>query len=238
MRLFEFKDLGYQEHHELNPLLWDQGDLRPEIRSALLKIADEFVEFIDLDDLPVVDIYITGGQVSYHYTEHSDLDLHLVIDYDRVRCDQEVGELLDTKRLLFKKTRSIKIQGIPVEPGAEDLRDPTVSAAWSLTKNTWLREPENHSGSIDLKSVLRGSIYWAKLIDKILGQNSLELAKKTLKTLRNYRKQGLKRSGEYGVENLVYKTLRNQGQIRHLETWITDQEDRGLSLTPARSAAR
>ena len=225
---------GYELHDQLNPKLWDGGDLKPEVKLQLLKIAELFREFLDID-VPVIDIHITGGQVTYHYTEHSDLDLHLIIDYSKIECDQEVTELLDAKRLLFKQQHDIRIKGIPVEPGTENVNQPTVSSAWSLKTNSWIREPKNQKSSIDSKEIEKQSQYWQKIIRRVLGKNDPETAKKVLKMIRKYRKIGLKHTGEYGVENLVYKGLRNQGQIKRLEQYVLAQQDRELSLPELRS---
>jgi hypothetical protein len=220
---------GYEEHDQLNPKLWDGDQLRPEVKIKLLQIADKFREFVDLD-IPVLDIHITGGQVTYHYTEQSDLDLHLIIDYDKINCDQEVEELLDTKRLLFKEKFQINIRGIPVEPGTEDQNRPTVSSAWSLKTDSWIREPKNYSGKIDAEEIEKQSLYWQKIIRSVLNQNDQKLAQKVLKLLRKYRKLGLKHSGEYGVENLVYKTLRNTGTLGQLVKYVEQSVGNDLSI--------
>ena len=125
----------------LNPKIWQDGRVRPEVRAALLKIAQDFEQFIDVP-IQVEDIIIAGAQANLTYSEYSDLDLHLVVDYSTVDCAREAAELFDSKRLLFKEKHRIEIRGIPVEPGVEDLRNPTVSAAYSLIKNQWLRETE------------------------------------------------------------------------------------------------
>lgn len=228
MRILEFIK-GYEEHDQLNPKLWDGEQLRPDVKSKLLKIADKFREFIDLD-VPVADIHITGGQVTYHYTEKSDLDLHLILDYNKIKCDREVEELLDTKRLLFKEKYHISINGIPVEPGTEDQNRPTVSSAWSLKTDSWVREPKNYSGKIDAEEIEKQSLYWQKIIRSVLNQNDPEMAQKVLKLLRKYRKTGLKQTGEYGVENLVYKTLRNTGTLEQLVKYVDQSVGRGLSI--------
>jgi hypothetical protein len=228
MRILEFIK-GYEEHDRLNPKLWDGEQLRPEVKSTLLKVADKFQEFIDLD-VPVLDIHITGGQVTYHYTEKSDLDLHLIIDYDKIDCDREVEELLDSKRLLFKEKYHINIRGIPVEPGTEDQNRPTVSSAWSLKTDSWVREPKNYSGKINTEEVEKQSIQWQKIIRSVLNQNDPETAQKVLKLLRKYRKIGLKQTGEYGVENLVYKTLRNTGTLEQLVKYVERSVSSDLSI--------
>jgi hypothetical protein len=227
MRIIEFIQ-GYDRHEELNPKLWKGNSLDPRVKSALLDIARAFEEFVDIN-VPVVDVLITGGQVSYHYTDQSDLDLHLVIDYDQVECDQEVGELLDSKRLLFKQQHQIEISGIPVEPGTEDLNRPSVSAAYSIVKDQWIRDPKNYGSQIDDAEVKKQSLQWAKIIRGVLGQNDPETAKKCLSLLRKYRKIGLKKTGEYGAENLTYKSLRNQGLVKKLADQVNSNLDRRLS---------
>jgi hypothetical protein len=228
MKILEFVK-GFEEHNRLNPKLWDGENLKPEVKQALLKIAKEFKDFIDID-VPVIDLHITGGQVTYHYTEHSDLDLHLILDYDKIECDQEVKELLDSKRLLFKQKHDITVYGIPVEPGTENVNEPTVSSAWSLKTNSWVRQPKNYSGEIDEKEIKKQSLQWMKIINGVLRQNDLEKAQKCLKMLRKYRKSGLKQTGEYGVENLVYKTLRNNKTLEKLVNFIDSQSDQNLSI--------
>lgn len=228
MRMIELAK-GYGQHNKLNPKLWDQGALKPQVKLKLLKVADLFLDFLDID-VALVDLQITGGQVTYHYTKHSDLDLHLIIDYSQVQCDQEVSELLDTKRLLFKKQHNISIMGIPVEPGTENIEQPTVSSAYSLKTDSWVREPTNQKVKIDRENIEKQSIHWSKIFNSVLGKNDSEMAKKLLKMIRKYRKLGLKHSGEYGVENLVYKGLRNQGLIKKLEQLVLASQDQDLSI--------
>lgn len=228
MRVFEFIS-GYDKHQQLNPKLWDEDNLRPEVKEALLKVATKFEEFIDIA-VPVIDIQITGGQVTYHYTEQSDLDLHLIIDYDQIDCDQEVLELLDTKRLLFKQKHQISIRGIPVEPGTENVKHPTVSSAYSIKTDSWIRKPKNYSFQINDNQIAAQAKKLMKLIDNVLDKKDLKTAQKLLKMIRKYRKIGLKQTGEYGIENLVYKTLRNSKYIEKLQNFIDGNLDKQLSV--------
>lgn len=224
MRILEF-----QTHDDLNSKLWDNDTLRPDVKSALIKIAKDFKTFIDVP-FKVVDIVITGGQVSYYYTEHSDLDLHLVVDFDSVACDREAAELFDAKRLLYAKRYDITVKGIPVELYVEDDRYPAVSASYSVLEDRWIKHPAKQEEVIDREKIEKMSSMWQNLIEKILASNDIETAKKCLSLLRKYRKMGLKTSGEYGVENLVYKTLRNKKTLEHLVLYIDKWHDDNLSL--------
>lgn len=228
MRLLEF-DLGINQNSQLNPRLWSQDQLHPDVKSALIKIAEDFKKYIDIP-FDVKDIIITGGQVSYYYTEHSDLDLHLVVDFDSVDCDREAAELFDTKRLLYKHRYDITVKGVPVELYVEDLNYPAVSASYSILSDSWIVKPKRAADNIDLAEIERITDRWHTVIGAVLKSNDLETAKKTMEMLRNYRKLGLKKTGEYGTANIVFKTLRNSKIVEKLQNFIDRAHDRNLSV--------
>lgn len=228
MHLLEL-NLGFEQHTTLNPLLWRNDSLIPEVKSALLNITQDFVEYVDVP-FTIKDIIITGSQVGYYYTKHSDLDLHLIVDFNDVNCDKEAAELFDTKRLLYKKQYDISIHGVPVEVYIEDLNFPAVSATYSLSKGGWKIKPDSQPQEIDTEEIVRMSKIWRTVIGKSIESNDLKIGRKVLKLLRNYRKLGLKHSGEYGIENLVYKTLRNSKIIEKLMKMIGDLHDQSLSI--------
>ena len=228
MRILEL-DLGFEQHNELNPLLWQGEELRPEVKVALLKIAKDFVEYVEVP-FEVKDLVLTGSQLGYYYTKHSDLDLHIIVDFNTVDCDREAAELFDTKRLLYKKQYDISIRGVPVEVYIEDSNFPAVSATYSLGDGGWQVKPDSQPQEIDTEEIVRMSKIWSTVIGKAIESNNLETGRKVLKMLRNYRKLGLKQTGEYGIENLVYKTLRNSKIIEKLMKLIGDLHDQSLSI--------
>jgi ribosomal protein L35AE/L33A len=228
MRILEL-DLGFEQHNELNPLLWQGEELRPEVKVALLKIAKDFVEYVEVP-FEVKDLVLTGSQLGYYYTKHSDLDLHIIVDFNTVDCDREAAELFDTKRLLYKKQYDISIRGVPVEVYIEDSNFPAVSATYSLGDDGWRVKPDGQPQEIDTEEIVRMSKIWGTVIGKAIESNDLETGRKVLKMLRNYRKLGLKQTGEYGIENLVYKTLRNSKIIEKLMKLIGDLHDQSLSI--------
>ena len=228
MQLLEL-DLGFEKHDSLNPAIWQNEELRPEVNLTLLKIAKDFIEYIGIP-FQVTDLILTGSQLGYYYTNHSDLDLHIVVDFNTIDCEQEAAELFDTKRLLSKKQYDISIHGIPVEVYVEDLNFPAVSATYSIGKQRWITKPEQHIDDIDTQEIERMSYIWQTVIDHTIDSNDLETARKVIRMLRNYRKLGLKQTGEYGIPNLVYKTLRNSKIIEKLMNMIGNLHDQGLSI--------
>lgn len=224
MRAIEF-------NQTLNPKIFRDRKLLPEVKQKLLAIANDFKEYCDIE-FPVQDVQITGSQVSYHYTEESDLDLHLIVDYDKITCDRELEELFDTKRHLYEREFDISIRGIPVGLYVENQATPGVSGGqYSVVKDQWIKEPKPFTGEIDQQQFEKDLNTWQKTIDAVLGQNDVKLAKKCLKSLRNYRKLGLKTTGEYGIENLVYKALRRSNHLASLSDFVDKAHSSSLSIT-------
>lgn len=224
-----------QEHTELDPRLWDGTDLRPEVRLALLRIAQDFKEYVgnnnDSVEFDIVDVVITGSQAGYYYTQHSDLDLHLVVNYDVIECDRELEELFDTKRLLYKRDHHITIRGIPVEMYVEDLDEPARGPRYSIGLNQWITHPKkNQAQRIDHSEIAKMTEVWAMLIERSLEAKNPKIAKKTLELLRKYRQMGLKSTGEFGTANLVYKTLRNNKTLETLADFVDRAHDNSLSI--------
>lgn len=216
----------------LNPEIWDHDSIKSAVRGALIRIAEDFVKFIELP-LDIVDIVITGGNANYTYTSKSDIDLHIIADFSGVQCDREVEELMDSKRLLYKQTRDIDVYGIPVELYVEDRDHPAESGGvYSILKNTWLNRPRKDIPNIDEDKLAHWVEVWRTIIQYAIKLGDLETARSTMRLLRTYRRKGLHNTpdGEFSIPNLVYKSLRNDDTVRALQTQIDVAHDRALSI--------
>ena len=114
-------------HNTLNDKIWENEQLKPEVSMKLHEIADAFIEFLELSEDAVVDVVLTGSMCSYNYTQYSDIDLHLKVDFDKVHEDCPIvkGYLWQAKSS-FNKNHDISIYGIPVEVYAEGTEEDTV----------------------------------------------------------------------------------------------------------------
>ena len=84
-------DLVPQIQDDLNRDIWDENNkLKPEISEKLLRIAKDFYEKLDLPT-PILDITFTGSMANYNWTDLSDIDLHIVIDYLDVNEMSKMG---------------------------------------------------------------------------------------------------------------------------------------------------
>ena len=220
--------LGVELHQELNPKLWRKDQLDSRVKDALLRIARDFYQYLDVD-IAVRDITVTGSQASYLYTDHSDLDLHIIVDYEHVDCEEPVEQLFDARRKLWKQEHDIKIHGIPVEVYAEDSARPVRGSVYSLLKDRWIVEPERPDQDLP-ENVERLAQAWTIMILAAVRSRDPRRLKKIKGLLMTYRQQSLAQSGELSRGNLVFKTLRNSGVIGTLMKSLHRLEDLELSL--------
>lgn len=229
MKLIEFTD-PIQPHDTLNPALWDNDQLQPTVRHALIRIAEDFKEFIDVP-FKVLDIVVAGGNANYTYTPHSDIDVHIIADYASVSCDRTAAELFDTKRLLYKNEYTITVRDIPVELYVEDHRYPAVSSSYSILTDEWVLPPKSDIPQYDHKEVEHMVGVWETLIQRAMKTRDLSVCRTAIHLVRQYRKAGLKSpAGEFSVPNLVYKSLRNNNTVNAMTTLIDQLHSKDLSL--------
>jgi hypothetical protein len=204
-------------HDELNPKLWLNTNLRPEVKKQLIIIAQDFLEELGIQDIDVRDITVSGSNAAYSYTPHSDLDLHILVDMSKMPNDDIYKELFNAKKSLYNDSHNIKIHGVPVELYVQDAREPVISLGeYSITDNKWLRIPTKRRANFDQTATKSKYEKLLKLIEVALKSRNLGQVQKILSTIKRYRQAGLDVGGEFGPENLAYKALRSQGYITKL----------------------
>ncbi len=215
---------------KLNPKIWPNGELDPKVRAKLIEIARAFEEFVGVD-LPVKDYTITGSNANYTWTEHSDLDLHLIIPGT---ADEAARELYSSKKTLWGDQHDITIRGLPVECYVQGEAEPHHSTGvYSLMQNKWLVKPKKIKPEIDDASVSAKCDNLVRATKQALQQDDLAGLRRVKDKITTMRKAGLERAGEWSVENLCFKTLRNLGLIDDLTERIRELEDAQLSLEQA-----
>ena len=201
-------------HDTLNPKLWRNQHLRPEVKDQLILIAQDFLQELGISDLDVKDITVSGSNAAYSYTDHSDLDLHILVDMGNLPDDEVYNELFNAKKTLYNDNHDIKIHGVPVELYVQDAREPVVSLGeYSILNNKWLRLPTKRRANFDQTATKSKYEKLLHLIQLALKSNDLKKVLNILKTIKQYRQAGLDLGGEFGPENLAYKALRSQGYI-------------------------
>ena len=224
---------------DLNRDIWTEDNkLDPAIAKRLLRIANDFYEKLDLP-APILDITFTGSMANYNWTEKSDIDLHIVIDYNAVNEDKElVKSYLMEAKSNWNRNHEIMIKGHEVEIYVQDSNEPHHSTAvYSILRDKWEIIPERAEFEVSEDAVRQKSEAiksMIEFIESLYGDQKYEEvygdADRLRVKLRNYRQCGLEQGGEYSVENLVFKALRNEGELDKLSTLKKDAYDSMMSV--------
>ena len=217
-------------HKRLNPKLWSKGELKPVIRKQLLKIARHFIEYIDVGQIGLTDVTISGSNAGYTYSKNSDLDLHLIVKIPDDK-KQLLKQLFDAKKNQYNFQLDIKIKNIDVELYVQDEAQPHASAGiYSVLDDRWLKIPETVEDTVDREEVKLKFKQYVGKVRSALRSNNLEAVKQTSDDIKRLRQQGLERSGELASENIVFKILRAKGYLEQLRNHISKLKADQLSL--------
>lgn len=231
-----------EKHSSLNSKLFTKEELlKDKVRDKMLEIVDEFLADLKEQEIKIKvnDILLIGSNASYNYTEDSDIDLHILADAKAVRYDKEVAAALySAYRSLFNKSLNIEFYNIPVEIFVETEDSPRVSnGVYSVKKNKWVKKPiEEDIPEYDVKALDELVSEWEtkckELIDDIKA-DKLKDEKRVVKLLEDIydklRKKGISK-GEYSIENLAFKELRNKGYLDQLKDFRNELVSKRLSL--------
>lgn len=211
----------------LNPKLWQDGDLDPQVTNKLLKIARAFEEFIGVD-LEIIDVTVTGSNANYTWTKYSDLDLHLIVPGTPTESERE---LYSAKKRLWSEQHTVTIRALPVECYIQGEDEPHHSTGvYSVTKKRWLITPKKIKPAIDDAAIEAKKEQIMREIEAALLSQDLSRLEAVKDKVTKMRRAGLERAGEWSVENLVFKLLRNLGIIEQITEKIRELEDAQLSL--------
>ena len=204
-------------HDEYNPWLFDGDKLKPTIKRQLEIIADDFVEYMGIPDLAIEDIIITGSNVAYTYTSHSDIDLHLLVDFAKLPESDVYKELFNAKKSLYNDTYEITIRDIPVEVYVQDTAQSHTSLGeYSLYKDMFTRIPTKKRANLDEISAASKFERLEQLALEGLKSDDIEKVNGVLSIIKRYRQSGLDNKGEFGPENLAFKAVRSKGYFQAL----------------------
>jgi hypothetical protein len=210
--------------------------MRDDIRKSLLKISDDFIDTLGVEFF-IHDIVLTGSLSNYNWSQFSDVDLHILIDFEESKYPIALlKEFFDAKKNVWNEKHDIKIKGYDVEMYVQDVNEPHVSSGvYSILHNKWVIEPKQETPNIDDRMILQKGEEHMRLIDNLIKnrdkKDTLTKIDSLRKKIKTFRQSGLEQGGEYSYENLTFKLLRRNGYIEKLLKLKTDITDKKLSIT-------
>lgn len=219
-------------HKTLNPIAWDDSDnLRREVQLRLLEIARVFIKYLDIPNFEVVDIVLTGSMANYNYTKYSDFDIHVVTHYANLQSDDIAEAFYRAKKEIWNNEHDIKIRGHDAELYVEDSKTPPVSGGvYSILRDEWINKPDYNPPEVNNSAVNAKVKDLVRQIAHAIKDGDIDDIERIRTKIRNMRKSGLAKAGEFGVENLSFKILRNEGYLEKLHKAYIELQDKQLSL--------
>ena len=139
---------------QLSRKLWENNRLLREVKIKLLEIANHFINYLGVD-IDIKDITMTGSLANYNYTPYSDIDLHIIVNYDELTDKEDLAkEFFNAKKSFWNSKYDILVKGIEVELYAQDeTEEHASSGVYSLIEDKWLIKPKKFSNTIDKEYV-------------------------------------------------------------------------------------
>jgi len=216
----------YTLNDTLNPKIWDNDKIKPKLLNALIKIAKKFYQDLNIE-APLKDITLTGSSANYNWTDYSDIDLHLLLDFSNLKDPKLSRDYFDSKKNEFNIKYDLKFQNQPIEVYVQDVNEPHAAlGVYSLLNNSWIKTPNKENIDVPDFEIERKAQPLMSQIDSLLSDpsTSIQDIKQLKAKIKQFRQSGLESNGEYSLENLAFKKLRNEGyleKLTDLETKIT-----------------
>ena len=231
---------SFEVRKTLNPKVWENptepsnAEIKEKVREGLLKIAEKFVEYLG-DDIFVDDVVLTGSLANFNWSEFSDFDLHIIIDFSQFGDEGEtMKENFNLKKQIFNEKHDITIFGYDVELYAQDAEENHFSTGvFSVLNNEWISEPKKVKFRLDKTTLEKKINQWTEKIDSAIDKSEKKdgkILEDIKEKIKEYRKSGLEKEGELSYENLVFKFLRRSGHIQKLFDKANQTLDKELSI--------
>lgn len=259
-QLEEISRDGFTLHDELQPDIWDDEKLRPEVEARLIEIARDFIDSIEDSKelsapIEIEDIRFTGSLANYNWSKYSDVDLHIVVDFSKINNDAGlVKAFFDEVRMRWNDKHDIKIHGFEVEIYVENVGEEHKSSgiyslgadSWSAgadagePRTDWLVKPELAAAQIDFETAEKKAqdyVDRTESIEKeVMGkrkdyEQAIRCVDRVKQKIRDMRKAGLEsEQAEFSAENIAFKMLRREGTLKKLNDLKLQAYDELMSL--------
>jgi len=216
----------------LNPNIWNPDNtIKPEVRDALLKVAQDFYAESELT-APIQDIYMLGSAANYNWGPSSDIDVHVLIDFNKLSMERDlVKKMVDSIKANWNKNHNIQVKAHRVELYIQDITETNrAMGIYSILNNRWVKFPQKLTLNLDKNVIQKKYTDMVLQIKNAIKSNNLEDLKRVLKSVYDMRESGLSKGGEFSSENIVFKLLRTRNHLDNLKNAVNKVYDAKLSL--------
>jgi hypothetical protein len=223
----------------LEPRLWDDEELKPIIQRKLVAIAEDFMASLPIE-VEIKDITLTGSLANYNWSNYSDVDLHIIVDFLSIDENTDlVKAFFDNARLRWNMNHQIAMKGYEVEIYVEDEGESHASSGvYSVANGEWLTRPKKFQQSIDFPAAQRkaeGIEFQVNVVANLITAHKLQKALRNIERLKrkikNMRRAGLESPRqEFSIENIAFKILRRNGTLEFLNKLKEESYDQLMTV--------
>ena len=226
---------GLEYKSTFHPMFWEGEEFKKDIRQKLLEIANRFINDLGVEGIVSDDVTLTGSLANYNWSDKSDIDLHIIIDFDKLKVNNDIlKDLLNLKRMMWNKAHDIKIKGHDVEIYIQDKNESHYSTGvYSLNQGEWIDKPSREEPKLDLEAAQNKAEQISKDVDNLErfeAEKKYEMSISLKDKIKKMRQIGLESDGVYSVENLAFKLLRRSGALEKLSNMKNDAYDEMYSI--------
>ena len=230
---------SFTNHEDLEPSFWKNMELDPHLQDRMIKIANFFMKNLPVE-AEIKDIRLTGSLANYNWSNYSDVDLHIVVDFLDVDENLDlVKAYFDNARMRWNSNHQMRLKGYDVEVYVENADEKHLSSGvYSVLNGEWIKKPERYQKNIDFSAARQKAEdieFQVNIVGNLLTARKFKTARKNIDRLKakikNMRRAGLEsRRREFSIENIAFKILRRNGTIESLNDYKTRLYDTIFSI--------
>ncbi len=207
-------------HTALNPYFFTNEQFNASIRKRFQQVSNYYFSKIKqkFPKAKLIDILFVGSLAGYGYTDESDVDLHLLIDFN-VTCDKAlINEYVTLLRYIWHVDK-ISVGNYPVQITPVSARIEQ-GGIYSLLNDQWIQKPRREQITYSKEELINTiKTHQNELInlEKIYNSNPNPLNCQKLigyaDELKAWRRQGLTERGITSMENIAFRVMRSLGDL-------------------------
>lgn len=232
---------SFQIKESLNSEIWPTDkELNPKVTAKLMQIAKDFIKDLELpQEVKISDIIFTGSLANFNWSKYSDIDLHIVLDFEQFEAEPKILEdYFYGQKAIWNEEYDISVFSYPVEIYVQDVNaELQATAVYSVMNNKWVKKPKREAFELD-KSAIKDKA--DKFIYQLRGirqdykdkqyKSVVDKVKKLKEKIYDMRTAGLEKGGELSLENLVFKVLRRIPFMDQLDSYKAKAYDNLMSV--------
>lgn len=219
---------------QLNQKIFDGMSMKFDVRETILSIVGVFIDTVCKNSeicLTPLDVVLVGSNAAYNYSETSDLDVHIILNYDMIDGDPDelIQSYFNAEKTNFNDKYSFTVKGIDVELYVEDVNTSSVTnGIYSVLNDEWIKKPAPTSINFLVDQSKLDELIFE--INEVFSGESASAIEDMINRLYLMRKYSLSIDGETGQGNLLFKEIRGLGLLDQLKDRLYELKSKYLSL--------